>query len=52
MGLRLRYQIRREFAPYIGVRWEQQYGATRDFARADGDSTSSTAFVIGIRVWY
>lgn len=52
MGLRLRYQIRREFAPYIGVRWEQQYGDTRDYARVDGDSTSSTAFVIGIRAWY
>ncbi|HET7314992.1 copper resistance protein B [Salinisphaera sp.] len=52
MGLRLRYQIRREFAPYIGVRWEQQYGDTKDMAEAAGEPTSSTAFVIGIRAWY
>ena len=52
MGIRLRYEIRREFAPYIGVRWEQTYGDTKDLARAEGESTSSTAFVIGLRAWY
>ncbi|MES1937167.1 copper resistance B [Salinisphaera hydrothermalis C27AD] len=52
MGLRLRYQIRREFAPYIGVRWDQKYGATHDLARASGEDGSSTAFVIGMRAWY
>ena len=51
-GVRLRYEIKREFAPYIGVRWEQTYGDTRDIARAEGEATSSTAFVIGIRAWY
>lgn len=52
MGLRLRYAIRRELAPYIGVRWDQKYGNTRDMARAAGKSSSSTAFVIGLRAWY
>lgn len=52
MGLRLRYAIRREFAPYIGVRWDQKYGDTKDFARAAGEATSSTAFVVGVRAWY
>lgn len=52
MGMRLRYQIRREFAPYIGVRWDRQYSETRDFARAEGSATSSTAFVVGLRAWY
>jgi copper resistance protein B len=52
MGLRLRYEIKREFAPYIGVRWEQQYGDTKDMAQTAGESTSSTAFVIGLRAWY
>ncbi len=28
-GLRLRYEGRREFAPYIGVSWERQFGDTR-----------------------
>lgn len=52
MGLRLRYELRREFAPYIGVRWEQTYGDTKDFARREGEDTSSTAFVVGVRAWY
>lgn len=51
-GVRLRYEIKREFAPYIGVRWEQTYGETKDIAQAEGEETSSTAFVVGIRAWY
>ena len=52
MGLRLRYEIKREFAPYIGVRWEQLYGETKDIARRAGENTSNTSFVVGIRAWY
>ena len=52
MGIRLRYEMQREFAPYVGVRWEQTYGETRDIAQAEGEPTSSTAFVVGIRAWY
>ncbi|SHF40138.1 copper resistance protein B [Modicisalibacter ilicicola DSM 19980] len=52
MGLRLRYEIRREFAPYIGVRWNQKYGETKDIAEEMGKPTSSTAFVVGLRAWY
>ena len=33
-GLRLRYEIRREFAPYIGLEWTGKLGDTADFARA------------------
>lgn len=51
-GLRLRYEIKREFAPYIGVRWERLHGNTRDLARAEGESASETAFVAGFRMWY
>lgn len=51
-GLRLRYEIRREFAPYIGVRWERLYGETRNIAQREGESTSSTSFVLGVRIWY
>lgn len=51
-GLRLRYEIKREFAPYIGVRWEQLYGDTKDIAQREGEPTSSTSFVIGVRAWY
>jgi copper resistance protein B len=52
MGLRLRYEIKREFAPYIGVRWDKQYGDTQNMAHAAGESTSSTAFVVGLHAWY
>ncbi len=52
LGLRLRYEIKREFAPYIGVSYEQLYGDTKDFAEAEGEETSSTAFVVGIRAWF
>ena len=52
MGLRLRYEIKREFAPYIGVLWERLYGETKDIARRAGENTSNTSFVVGIRAWY
>lgn len=51
-GLRLRYEIRREFSPYIGVRWEQRYGDTKDIAEREGEPSSATSVVIGLRAWY
>lgn len=51
-GLRLRYEIRREFAPYIGVAWNWKVGETADFARADGEDTDNVSFVAGLRFWY
>jgi copper resistance protein B len=51
-GLRLRYEIRREFAPYIGVTWNKLYGNTADFAKAAGGSVESSQIVAGIRAWF
>lgn len=51
-GLRLRYEIRRQFAPYIGVSWNRKFGNTADFARAAGKDTSDTQFVTGVRIWF
>ena len=51
LGLRLRYEIRREIAPYVGVNWTQRYGAAADFARAEGGSASEANVVFGIRLW-
>jgi copper resistance protein B len=51
-GLRLRYEIRRQFAPYIGVNWTRLFGNTADFAKADGANTSDTQFTIGLRAWF
>jgi copper resistance protein B len=51
-GLRLRYEIRRELAPYIGIEWGKKYGETEDFAEAEGEVVEDTRWVIGIRMWY
>lgn len=51
-GLRLRYEIRREFAPYVGVEWVGKFGGTKDLARAAGDDTSETRWVAGLRFWF
>ena len=52
LGLRLRFEIAREFAPYVGVSWDRKLGDTADFARAAGEDPSSTSVVIGIRAWF
>ena len=52
LGLRLRYEIRREFAPYIGIVWEHRFGHAADFARAAGHDVADTQFVAGVRVWF
>ncbi|HYQ70813.1 MAG TPA: copper resistance protein B [Gammaproteobacteria bacterium] len=52
MGLRLRYEIRREFAPYVGVSWTRFYGETADLKEAEGTDNSTVYFVAGIRAWF
>ena len=52
LGLRLRYEVRREFAPYIGVNWTKKFGNTADFAREEDEDASDVQFVAGVRVWF
>ena len=52
LGLRLRYEIRREIAPYLGVSWQRKIGHTATVARREGERVSSTSFVFGIRTWF
>ena len=52
LGLRLRYEIKREFAPYVGVTWTRQLGDTADLSRQQGKDVTEKAIVVGIRVWY
>ncbi len=52
LGLRLRYEIRREFAPYIGVNWLRKLGNTADLAREEGDDVDALGFVVGLRLWF
>jgi len=51
LGLRLRYEIHRKFAPYIGYVQNWTFGETADFARVEGGDASRGAFVFGVRVW-
>jgi copper resistance protein B len=52
VGARLRYEIRREFAPYIGVEQSWRTGNGADFARLRGEDPSVTSFLAGIRFWF
>jgi len=52
VGVRLRYEIYREFAPYIGVSWNRSYGNTADFAREEGEDRSEARLVLGVRMWF
>jgi len=51
LGIRVRYEIRRELAPYVGVTWHRAYGDTADRHRADGEPVATGRVVIGVRVW-
>ena len=52
LGLRLRYEIRREFAPYIGINWTKLFGNTADFADAAGEDSNDVQLVVGVRAWF
>jgi copper resistance protein B len=51
-GLRVRYEIRREFAPYVGVEWQGKFNDTADFAGDAGEPARDTRFVAGLRCWF
>lgn len=52
VGMRLRYEIVPEFAPYIGVEYQGSVGRTADFARLNGEETHGASFILGIRSWF
>jgi copper resistance protein B len=52
LGLRLRYEIAKEFAPYVGVEWARKVGDTARFARADGEDADSVSLVVGVKTWF
>lgn len=51
IGVRLRYEIVREFAPYVGVEQRWRTGRGAGYVRAAGDGPSATMFIIGVRLW-
>lgn len=51
-GLRLRYEFSPQFAPYIGIEWQRQFGDTADFTRAAGGDAEHRVFLAGVRFWF
>lgn len=51
-GLRLRYEITREFAPYVGITYFGQYGSTANYVSAAGGPTQQIRFTVGLRTWF
>ena len=51
-GLRLRYEFRKEFAPYVGIEWSRAFGDTADYIEARGGETDDTRFVVGLKAWF
>lgn len=51
-GFRLRYELHRQFAPYVGVVWERAYGGTADHRRAQSGDVDDTRIVAGVRIWF
>lgn len=52
LGLRFRYELVREVAPYVGIEWSREFGETADLARLDGEDVESIRWVVGLRLWY
>jgi copper resistance protein B len=52
VGLRLRYEFTRQFAPYVGIQWAGLYGGAADYAREDNLPTEVTSWVIGLHMWF
>jgi len=51
-GFRVRYEWRRELAPYVGVTWSRKWGTTASFAEAAGEDSRGARFVTGLRLWF
>ena len=52
VGVRLRYDIRREFAPYIGVQYNRAFGRTRSYRKGEGEDADGWSLLTGIRLWF
>jgi copper resistance protein B len=52
LGLRLHYELRREFAPYIGINYEKKFGNSADFLSAAGQEVSDTQVMAGVSFWF
>jgi copper resistance protein B len=51
-GVRLRYEVRRELAPYVGATWKESFGATHQLTTQAGGDPSHFVVVAGLRAWF
>jgi copper resistance protein B len=51
-GVRVRYEVTRQFAPFVGVAWDRAYGGTADLRREQGEDVDDARFVAGLRLWF
>jgi copper resistance protein B len=51
-GLRLRYELHRRFAPYVGIVHERSFGRTAELRDAVEGDARETRWVAGVRVWF
>jgi len=52
LGVQLRYEIVRKFAPYLDLAWERKVGQTANLARAAGDDPDEITARLGLRFWF
>lgn len=52
LGVRLRYEYTKQFAPYVGVEWTRAYGKTADYIESVNDPANETHYVAGLRFWF
>ena len=52
ISARLRYEVRRELAPYVGVVWLRRFGGTADLVRAAGGEASDLELTVGLHFWF
>jgi copper resistance protein B len=52
LGVQMRYEITRQFAPYVDLVWDRQLGETASIARAAGEDVDNTTLRVGLRVWF
>ena len=51
-GVRMRYEFKPEFAPYVGLEYEAALGETADIIRANGEDPDGVKIVMGLRTWF
>ena len=52
VGVRMRYEYKREIAPYIGFNWTKKIGKTADYSKKSGNTTSDSNVVLGVKAWF